>query len=166
MQIHVEQSTFYDWVPLPAGKVPTPADINHQRVRQMADGGWRMRVSREANTHTACGLHEFAICQEMIREEHDGDSPSRAWAATVLFKLQMRGHGAVQGFRSLAVQDDGPQPGIMKERLEVAVKDGLIDQLQADALFANYVGNTSDVAAQMRNFFGLPASAVAAGVQP
>jgi hypothetical protein len=139
MQIHLDVSGFYDWVPIPPGVTVTDDDKARGLVKEMHVGGWSMKVERKLDTQHAMGIPEYAVCDRLVGLALKGEDACREDVVAELAKHSMKQHVAKRHMKSLVVHDEGPQADVMK----AALRNRGVDGSRADAILAGYAEGLS-----------------------
>jgi hypothetical protein len=154
MRVTVNVDKYYDWVPVPADVTVTDADIKASRVRPAANGGYLMRVTKTADTHTTCSIDEDTIIALIIHEampQQGSMQLSRKEAIGLLLARNIMPHHAHRSFmKSFEVDDDGPDEAAFKVKVSpytLAIHEAsgqpLIDPSEFDGLLAKYMEKTA-----------------------
>jgi hypothetical protein len=111
MRVVVHLAKFYDWVPVPPDVKVAEADVKADRVKPAADGGWLMKVTKEADTYTTVLLPEHQIVAKIIDEKtrsSGGRTLSRKQAVGFyLSEHVMPQHAHRTWIKGFEVHDDG-----------------------------------------------------------
>jgi len=123
MRVIVHLSKFYDWVPVPADVTVTTSDIQAERVKPASGGGWLMKVTKEATTHTQINLGEHQVIAKIIHEKtrpEGGRTFTRRQAvAFYLAENVMPHHAHRLWFTDIKVHDDGPDLALFRSMMGV-----------------------------------------------
>lgn len=141
MRVTVHVSGFYDWEKIPADVEVKEADIKAKRVKPSNDGGWLMRVSKTADTHTSVMIPESQIIAIIIAEMvRDKIALTRTQAlGHYLSRHVMPHHAHKNWMRGFEVHDDGGDEVLLRAKIDVHVAAGNIDALDVDGIVAAYL---------------------------
>lgn len=126
MRVHVEISGYYDWEPAPENMVVTQEDVNALKVKQMADGEWHIRVTKDVDhlrpehRYHDVGIHEEMLCQRLAALEFLGREPSRREVIAEILRDNFRHHLHRSHLVKINLHEDGPQPELYKACLLAA----------------------------------------------
>lgn len=140
MRILVHVNKFYDWEPLPADVVPTPADIKANRVKPTATGSWLMRVPKEANTFTDVQIPESEIVSLIIHDAvKEGMFHTRAEAAGHWLGRHIAQHHFHRNWvTKIEAVDDGPVATLLDAEYQRMLSADLLKEEDRALLFEKY----------------------------
>lgn len=147
MRITAHVHKFYDWEPIPSGVAVTEEDVRLNRVKPAAGGGYVMRVTKIADTHTTMVMPESMII-ETILQEHIREK-------SAITRLEAVGHHAARHvmphhahkswINHFEVEDDGPNEELFRAKAAALVAarkpsgEALIEPEDVEELVAKYL---------------------------
>jgi hypothetical protein len=166
MRIVVHHSKFYDWEPVPADVVVTPADISSGKVKSAGRaGGWLMRVAKEpvGGTHTMINVPEEQIIAKIIHEAtrpEGGRTLTRKQAAAFYVSENVMPHHAHRSWLTkFEIDDDGADEAMLRKMLALHVEAVNIEASEVEAHVAAYTepATAKDHADHMHTHFKVKA---------
>ena len=153
MRIVVDINGYYDWEPAPPGTKITQADVDAQRVKQMHDEKWHLKVHLKCDAQTPqhhdVGIHEEALCQRMAALEVAGKPQGRLQTVIDSLNASFTHHLHPSHIVKIKVHDDGPDEAVYRAEL---AKVGLDD---VDHLVEQYL-QEDDLEASLNAYFVKP----------
>lgn len=160
MHVVIHVNGYYDWEPVPDGVTVTEADISSLRVKPAHNGGYLMRVSKKADTHTEITLDEGHVISRiwLIRHEQ-GLVLNRAQGLSTFVSVHHMPHHAHRSWvKSVEIEHDtGPNEALFRSKLEALAAEFGYD---FDEMMAAYMTPTTTAqhVTHMSKHFGIKES--------
>lgn len=130
MLIHFAVSGYLDWEPAEKypGVVITEADVRGLRAKQLTNGGWHLRVEKEAHIRDAEGklahyhdtnIPELTICMHLAAQAAVGSELTREDCVVHFLRQSSKHHVLRKHVQDVMIHDDGPSKDLMQQCIEL-----------------------------------------------
>jgi hypothetical protein len=140
MRVTIQHNRHYDWEPVPSDVILTKAEIESEKIRPAADGGYLMKVTKTMNSYTEIFIPEPALFHTLFHNDVRSLHLTRKQAVALhLNKYILPNHTHQSWMTDISVHDSGPDERVFKGLLDDHVKAGTIDDTEAAAHLAAYM---------------------------
>lgn len=163
MRIVVHVNKYYDWVPVPSDVQVADTDVRSGLVKPASGGGWSMRVTKEAVSHTTVCIPEAQVIAKIIHEKtrpEGGRTFTRRQAVAHYLAEQVMPHHAHRDWiTDFEIHDDGPDEAMCRSMVQTHVDAKNIHQNDLELHVASYIEAADHTAhtAHLRSHFKVEA---------